>query len=162
MTAPVIFFMFLNSFAPLVISDNFLTTLIFDEEVVRPHSGATKSELYIQKSPDSKMLFIKSNGKKIKTNLTVPTKSGKLYSFLILRGERPHSIVQIKDGKKEQVSRDIKKVEGLLIQEGNTISKIENNSRSKKRVNFTWVEVGSYLELPKGAPIFIGDKRVYR
>ena len=101
MMAPVVFYLFLNSFGTLVIGDHHLSTLIFEEPVVRPHHGMSKNDLYLERSPDGKMLFIKALGKEIDTNLSVPTASGKLYSFRVKTGKIAHSIVRVKDGKKD-------------------------------------------------------------
>jgi hypothetical protein len=162
MSAPVVFYMFLNAFAPLIIHDQFLTTLIFDEEVVRPHTGASKHQIYLKKSPNSKMIFLKSKGVKLKTNLTVPTKSGKLYSFLIKTGSRPHSIVQVKDGKKGKAFKDVKILRDVVIQESPFMTRVFNNSGSKITINSREVIPGNKLELPKGSPVFLNKLRVYR
>lgn len=162
MSAPIIFYMFLNAFAPLVISDQYLTTIVFDEPVSLAHTGATNSELYLKKSPDSKMIFIKTKGKRIKTNLNVPTKSGKLYSFLLVSGEQPHSIVQIKDGKKDTDFKIVKKTSYITIEEGKHTVRVLNNSSEEQLINFRKVPSNSKVELPKGSPVFFNEKRIFR
>ena len=162
MSIPVIFYMFLNSFAPLVLNDQFLTTLIFNEEIVSPHTGASSSEIYLKKSPNSKMLFIKSKGKALKTNLTVPTVSGKLYSFFIITGDLPHSIVQVRDGKKGKAFRDVKISQNVIIQESSSMAQVQNISKKIISINFRKLSPGHSLQLPKGAPVFINNKRTYR
>ena len=162
MTAPVIFYMFLNVFAPLVINDHFLTTLIFDEPVIRPHTGASASNIYLEISPDSKMIFIKAKGKELNTNLNVPTKSGKLYSFLIRSGKLPHSIVQVKDGKMDNTFKDVKKSRGVMIQESTSIARVLNQSKFSVMINSISLPPNARLELPKGAPVYINGKRIHR
>lgn len=162
MSVPVIFYMFLNSFAPVVVHDNFLTTLVFSEPVIRVHTGASASEIYIEKSPDSKMLFIKSKGKALDTNLNVPTRSGKLYSFLIKVGKKPHSIVHVKDGKSEGAFKDIKNLRGVIIQEGSYITKVINNRKEIVTANSIEIYPKGSFEFPKGAPIFLNQERVHR
>lgn len=162
MSSPAIFYMFLSFFAPLVINDNFLTTLVFDEVIGSAHTGASASEIMIEKSSNGKMLFIKSKGKKLKTNLSVPTKSGKLYSFLIQTGEKPHSIVKVKDGKKGEIFMDVHSSNGVRIQESKKMSRAINESKKTILINFEEVPPRGVLNLPKGPPVYIFNKRVYR
>lgn len=162
MSAPVILYMFLNAFAPVVVSDSFITTLVFDEAITSPHTGASAAEIYLKLGPNKKMLFIKSKGRKLETNLNVPTKSGKLYSFLIKKGENPHSIIKVKDGKKDELFKSIKYVEGIEILESSQVAKIENLSNKPVQINSILVNPKERYELPKGAPIFLNGKRVHR
>lgn len=162
MTAPVVFFMFLNAFAPVVVNDDYITTLVFQEPIVKPHTGASKHKLKIEKSKNSKMLFIKSVGRSVRTNLSVMGRSGKLYSFLIVTGDRPHSMVIIQDGKKDKAFKDVKNLRGVIIQEGANTARVLNESKEKITVNSIEVVRGARIELPKGAPVFINNKRVHR
>lgn len=162
MSAPVILFMFLNAFAPIVVSDSFITTLVFDEPIVAPHTGASAAEIYVKLGPNKKMLFIKSKGRKLQTNLNVPTKSGKLYSFLIVKDENPHSIVKIKDGKKDELFKSIKSVGKIEILESSQVAKLENHGNSPVEVNSVVIPPKGRYEMPKGAPIFLNGRRVHR
>lgn len=162
MTAPVIFYMFLNAFAPVVIGDNFLTTIRFDEALERPHTGLSKSELFLELSPDRKAIFIKSLGTKVITNLNVPTQSGKLYSFLIITGERPHSFVQIKDGKQDKSFKDVYTSSEVIIQEGVYSARVINKTRKIIQINSIEIPSLARYDLPKGAPIFLNNERVHR
>lgn len=162
MTAAVVFYMFLNSFAPIVINDNFLTTIVFDEEIENVHTGANAKQLYLHKDANSKMLFIKSLGSNFETNLTVPTKSGKLYSFLIKTGKKPHSVIQVKDGRKTAISREIVNSNTYNISDSDFITTVKNKTKSYLTINSVNIPPLQSYEVPKGAPIFINNKRVYR
>jgi type IV secretory pathway VirB9-like protein len=154
--------MFLNVFSTVVINDNYLTTIVFDEPVGRIHSGASGQQLYIKKSPDSKMIFIKSKGKNLLTNLNVPTKGGKLYTFLLRSGSKPHSIIQIKDGKKTSLFKNVVKSRSYLIEDSENTTKITNKSSSKMTINTIELVPGSSYEFPNGSPLFLDDRRIYR
>ena len=163
MSVPTIFFMFLNAFAPLVLNPNHITTLVFDEPVGVWHTALSKKELYIKKSPDGKMLFISPTGININSkSLTVPTKSGKLYSFLLKEGPRPNSIVRIKDGKRGKSYRDIQNLRGVIIQESKMVARVHNTRKQSVVINTMILPSGSKLEIPKGSPLFINGERVYR
>lgn len=162
MTAPIILYMFLNSFAPVVINHNFITTLIFNEEVTLPHTGATKSELYLKKGADGKVLFLQAKNESIETNLNIMTKSGKLYSFLIKYGDHPNSIVNVRDGKKDEFLKDVKKTSKYLIQESNQYAVVSNLTGKRITVNTINVAPKGRLEVPKNAAIFINNMRVWR
>ena len=166
MTPPVIFYMFLNIFAPLIINDQFVTTLVFNESVQMPHTGVSNNKIFLQLSPDSKMLFIKSLGLKVETNLNVIGSSGYLYSFLVKSGDRPHTLVQIKDGvneaKNKRSFKRAKNSRGVSIEESRYITRVVNKSKNKIRVNSRNLNINEKLYLTKGAPIFINAKRVYK
>jgi len=162
MMAPVIFFLFLNSFGTLVIGDHHLTTLIFDEPVVRAHHGMSKSDLYLERSPDGKMLFIKALGKKIDTNLSVPTVSGKLYSFRVKTGRIAHSIVRIKDGKKDTLFKTVFVKNSIEIEEGKHSLRLFNNRAKKITVNMMGIPSKGKIELPKGPAVYVNGRRFYK
>lgn len=162
MTAPVVFWMFLNSIAPVVISTGFLTTLRFNEAVHMPHTGGSKGELFIKVSPDRKMIFLRSNVKNIKTNLSVPTVSGKLYSFLLKTGTSPHSVISVKDGKNEKLFRQISITSGVQIDDGDFITRVTNKRNVPMLLNDFVLGVGEAIQLSKGAPVFIDGLRFYK
>jgi len=165
MSAPIIFYMFLNSFAPIVVSDYFMTTLIFEERIIDFHSGMDSREFFVKKSKNPNRihtLFLKAKGVSLNTNLSVTTESGKLYSFLIKTGDKPHSIIQIKDGKKTNLLKDVKNIKGVIIQEGAAYAQLLNGSKKSIMVNSQMVNPGARFELPKGPPIYIDGKRQYK
>jgi type IV secretory pathway VirB9-like protein len=166
MTPPVIFYMFLNIFAPLIINDQFVTTLVFNESVQMPHTGVSNNKIFLQLSPDSKMLFIKSLGLQVETNLNVIGSSGYLYSFLVKSGDRPHTLVQVKDGVNESRSqrsfKRVKNSQGVRVEESRYVARVINKSKNKIQVNSRNLNINEKLYLTKGAPIFISGKRVYR
>jgi hypothetical protein len=162
MTAPTVFFMFLNMFGTLVLGDRHITTLVFEERITRPHTGVSKKELFMQKSQDGKILYLKTLGTPIDTNLSVTTASGKLYTFRIISGIGPHSIVRIKDGRKDSLYKLVKKYQGIDIEEGNYSLKVTNNSKFNKTINGITLASGSMKYLPKGPSLFIDKVRVYK
>lgn len=161
MTAPVIFYMFLNVFAPIIISDNYLTTLVFNEPV-HLHSGASESKLFIKKSKNSKMIFLKALGQELETNLNVVTDSGALYSFLIIRGNKPHSTIQIRNGKKDTLFKQVRNVRGVLIEEAKNVIRVTNKRDTTIEVNYITIQPKSSYEYSGGAPIILDGVRVYR
>lgn len=162
MSAPVIFYMFLNMFSTVVINDNFLTTLVFDEPVGRFHTGVASSELYISKSADSKMIFIRAKGKKLVTNLNVPTRGGKLYTFLIRTGLKPHSIIQVKDGKKSKLYKEVRKTSSYLIEDSEYTTRFFNKLNRAVSVNTIDLKAKSSYTFSKGSPLFLGEERIYK
>ena len=162
MSAPVIFYMFLNAIAPLVIADNVITTLIFDSTVTGVYSGASGGELFIKKSSDAKKIFLKGKGLPLKTNMNIETSSGELYAFLIIRGENPHSIIQIRNGKKSERVKIVKKSKDYLIEEGEQFLRVVNKRKGYLTVNTVKYPPQAIVELPKGPSLFINSKRVYK
>ncbi len=162
MMAPVIFYLFLNTFGTLVINDNNITTLIFNERVVRPHHGKSKSELYLERSPDGKMLFLKGLGREIDTNLSVPTQSGKLYSFRIKTGKIAHSIVRVMDGKKDSLFKSVYTKDLIEIEEGKYSLRLFNNQNKQISVNQVQIPSKGKIELPKGPAVFVNGERFYK
>ena len=161
MTAPVIFYMFLNVFAPIIISDNYLTTLIFNEPV-HLHSGASESKLFIKKSKNSKMIFLKALGQELETNLNVVTDSGALYSFLVIRGSKPHSTIQIKDGVKDSLFKQVRNVRGVSIEESKNVIRVINRRDTSIEVTYITIQPKSSYQFCSGAPILLDGERVYR
>jgi hypothetical protein len=161
MTAPVIFFMFLNVIAPIIISDDYLTTVIFHEPI-HLYSGASESKLFIKKSKNSKMIFLKSLGQEVKTNLNVVTDSGALYSFLIIKGKKPHSVIQVEDGVRNLLFKQVRNVQGVLIEESKNVIRVTNKTDVSIEVNYITVQRKSSYQFCGGAPIFLNGRRVYR
>lgn len=162
MMAPVVFYLFLNSFGTLVIGDHHLSTLIFEEPVVRPHHGMSKNDLYLERSPDGKMLFIKALGKEIDTNLSVPTASGKLYSFRVKTGKIAHSIVRVKDGKKDELYKSVLVKDSIEIEEGKYSLRLFNNRDKEIAVNMVRIPAKGRIELPKGPAVYVNGRRFFR
>ena len=162
MMAPVIFFMFLNSFGTLVIGDKNITTLVFEEPVGRVHHGLTKNDVYVEKTPDGKMVFIKSLGREVDTNLSIPTKSGKLYSFRILRDKIPHSIVRIRDGKQDSLFKLAKKSNLVTIEQGENSIKLKNRSNHSIKVNGLNLPSKEVVFLPSGPAVYVNNERFYK
>lgn len=162
MMAPVIFYMFLNSFGTLVVGNSFITTLVFKEPVGVVHHGLSKSELFVQRSMDGKMLFLKALGVQVNTNLNVPTKSGKLYSFRIKSGKTPHSIVQVLDGRRDTLYKNSFTKEKIEIEEGKNSLRLTNHRKNLIQVNSIEVSPKERIFLPKGPSIFINNERFYQ
>jgi len=162
MMAPVIFYMFLNSFGTLVLGHEHITTLVFKEKVRIPHHGASKNEVFLSVSSDRKMVFIKSLGKPVDTNLSIPTTSGKLYSFRIVAGKRPHSIVRVMDGEKDSAFKRVFDNKNVTISEGRYSLRLSNRSKAAIKVNSIHLNPRTELYLPKGPAVFINGERFYQ
>ena len=162
MMPPTIFYMFLNAFGTLVIGDMHITTLVFKEPIGKVHTGVSKSQVFIDKSPDRKMLFLKSLGSHIDTNLTVPTKSGKLYSFRLIRGKRPHSLARIEDGLSDKAFKMVFSKNNIFIEEGKYSLKVTNKNKKEILINSMNVEAGQEISLPKGPSVFVDGVRFYK
>jgi len=162
MIAPIVFHLFLNSIGNVVLNDNNLTTIVFNEKVERVHTGATAHELYLRTSPNGKMIFIKSKGKDLNTNLSVPTISGKLYMFNIRRGSNPHSLIQVYDGQLDNSYKEVFTKNKVEIQEGNHTLKIFNKGKKPVKINYQTLSPSGVLTLPKGPTVYVNDKRFYK
>ena len=163
MTIPTIFFMFFNCYSNLILGDQFITTLVFDEPVGRVHHGLSNAEIFLDKSPDGKMIFLKSLGKDIETNLTVPTRDGKkFYTFYIRRGVKPHGTVFVKDGHIENSFKRVSLKNGIEIEEGKYSVKITNKRKIVTLVNGVSVKPRSSIFASKGPSIFVNKERFYK
>ena len=162
MSAPVIIYMFLNAYAQIVINTTVVTSMMFDERIEKFYSGASKKELFIEKTRDSKNIVFRSMKKDLSTNLTIVMDSGKIYSFFLRVGDIPHSIITIKDGKKDTIYRDVLISNKLLIQDGKYTTRVTNRTNKDLSVNFINLAKGTAYEFPKGSSIFLYNERVFR
>ena len=161
MTAPMIFKMFLNSWAIIVLGSNFVTTINFSEPVDIAPIGISKKYIFYKKSKNRKNIFLKVLSPEVsKTNMTVITASGKIYNFLLMHGEKPHSTIIVKDGKKDHSFKKLLETKKYKVHESKNTYQFINKLNSKVLVNENIVSKRGVIYLPKGAPVFYQNKRI--
>lgn len=151
------FYMFKGIAAKLFISTQMVTTLIFPSGIEKVIVGWNKGDVFKYKSKDKKVLVLRSNIKKINSNMTVITNSG-VYDFMVRFDQnKPHvGSVEIKNGgvstsyKLLVENKDYDILEGEYTVLVNPKKKLTINDKSSNEKTI----------LPKGHPLFIDGRRV--
>lgn len=162
MIAPVVFYLFLNSIGNVALNDNNLTTIVFNEKIESPHSGASRNELFLKVSPNKKMIFLKSKGVDVDTNLSVPTESGKLYMFHLRKEKESHSLIQVEDGQLDTVFKLILSKDSIKIYEGDHTVKVVNHAKNSRKINYRIIKPQESIYLPKGPSVYVDGERFYK